>query len=283
MHTDCVGRCPARHWCPRPGTPRGPDRRCPRIRSMNIAVAGGTGTVGRHVVAVARARGHRIVSLSRAEGVDLVSGQGLADALSGVDAVIDVANIQTLNAKKSVDFFTAVTGNLLRAEKVAGVRHHVALSIVGADKAAAGYYAGKLAQEELVRNSALPWTILRTTQFHEFVEQMLQRGSLGPLVLVPRMATQTVAAHEVAEALVDAAEAGPQGRAAELGGPEHAQMAHLVRAFARKQGLKKRVIEFTAPGPLWRAMRNGDLIPAAGAAVGRQKFSEWLDSGRQAT
>jgi uncharacterized protein YbjT (DUF2867 family) len=235
------------------------------------------------VVAIARARGHRAVSLSRAEGVDLVSGQGLAEALKGVDAVIDVANIQTLNGKKSVDFFTAVTGNLLQQGKAAGGRHHVALSIVGTDKAAAGYYAGKLAQEKLVGNGDVPWTILRATQFHEFAEQMLQRSSLGPLVLVPRMATQPVAAREVAEALVDAAEAGPQGRVADLGGPEREQMADLVRAYARKQGQKKRVLELTAPGPLWRAMRNGDLIPEAGAAVGRQKFSDWLESGTQGT
>ena len=123
---------------------------------MNIAVAGGTGTVGRHVVTIARGRGHRVVSLSRAEGVDLVSGSGLAEALGGVDTVIDVANTQTLNGKKSVDFFTAVTGNMLRAGTAAGVRHHVALSIVGADKASAGYYAGKLAQENLVSNAGFP-------------------------------------------------------------------------------------------------------------------------------
>ncbi|WP_255771637.1 SDR family oxidoreductase [Pseudarthrobacter sulfonivorans] len=245
---------------------------------MNIAVAGGTGTLGRHVVTIAQARGHRVVSLSRAEGVDLVSGAGLAEALKGVDAVIDVANIQTLNGKKSVDFFTAVSGNLLRAEKVAGVGHHVALSIVGVDRAPVGYYAGKLAQEDVVRNGGVPWTILRATQFHEFAPQMLERSSLGPLVLVPRMASQPVAAHEVAAALIDAAEAGPQGRAADLGGPERKQMAHLVRAYARKHGQKKRVIEFTAPGRLWRAMRNGSLIPAAGAAVGRQTFGEWLET-----
>lgn len=247
---------------------------------MNITVAGGTGTVGRDVVAIARARGHHVVSLSRAEGVDLVSGKGLAEALAGAGTVIDVASIQTLNEKKSVDFFSAVTGNLLQMGKAAGVQHHVALSIVGTDKAAAGYYAGKLAQEKLVSNADVPWTILRATQFHEFAEQMLQRSSVGPLALVPRMATQPVAAREVAEALVDAAEAGPQGRIADLGGPERKQMADLVRAYARKHGRKKLIIEFTAPGPLWRAMRNGDLIPNSGADVGRQTFSEWLDANR---
>jgi uncharacterized protein YbjT (DUF2867 family) len=250
---------------------------------MNIAVAGGTGTVGRHVVDIARARGHHVVRLARSAGVDLVSGNGLADALKGIDVVIDVANTQTLNGKKSVDFFTAVTGNLLREEKAAGVGHHVALSIVGTDRAAAGYYAGKLAQEKLVSNSEVPWTILRATQFYEFAQQMLQRSSVGPLVLVPRMATEPVAAREVAEALVDAAEAGPQGRAADLGGPEQKQMADLVRVYARRQGRKKRVLEFTAPGPLWRAMRNGDLLPAPGAAVGRQTFGEWLETETQGT
>jgi uncharacterized protein YbjT (DUF2867 family) len=250
---------------------------------MDIAIAGATGTVGRHVATIARARGHRVVSLSRAAGVDLVSGNGLAEALKGMEAVIDVANTQTLNGKKSVDFFTAVTGTLLQQGKAAGVRHHVALSIVGTDKAAVGYYAGKLAQEKLVSNSQLPWTLLRATQFHEFPGQMLKRSSIGPVALVPRMATQPVAAREVAEALVNAAEAGPQGRIADLGGPQQENLADLARAYARKHGQKTRVIEFTAPGPLWRAMRNGALLPEAGAAVGRQTFSEWLETGTEGT
>ncbi|MDR6413339.1 NAD(P)H-binding protein [Pseudarthrobacter sulfonivorans] len=250
---------------------------------MNITVAGGTGTVGRDVVSIARARGHHVVSLSRAEGVNLVSGEGLAKALEGTAAVIDVASIQTLNEKKSVDFFSTTTGNLLQLGKAAGVQHHVALSIVGADKAAAGYYAGKLAQEKLVSSADVPWTILRATQFHEFAGQVLQRSSVGPLALVPRMATQPVAARAVAEALVDAAEAGPQGRIADLGGPERKQLVDLVRAYALRHGRKRLIIEFTAPGPLWRAMRNGGLIPAAGAGVGRQTFSEWLETERNGT
>ena len=137
---------------------------------MNIAVAGGTGKVGQHVVSVARERGHTVTSLSRGEGVDLVTGRGLDSALDGVDTVIDLASIQTLSAKASVDFFTATTGNLLKAGKAAGIPHYVALSIVGADKAAVGYYAGKMAQEGLVGNGDVPWTILRATQFHEFAE-----------------------------------------------------------------------------------------------------------------
>lgn len=243
---------------------------------MNIAVAGGTGTVGRHVVSIAKDRGHSVVVLSRSEGVDLVTGHGLGEALQGVDTVIDVASIQTLSGKASVDFFTAITGNLLKAGKAAGIQHYVALSIVGADKAAVGYYAGKMAQEGMVRNGDVPWTILRATQFHEFASQILERSSVGPLAFVPRMTTQPVAAREVAAALVDAAEAGPQGRVADLGGPRVEQLVDMVRAYARKTRQRKLVLGFTAPGPLWKAMRSGDLIQAADAAVGRQTFDEWL-------
>ena len=244
---------------------------------MNIAVAGGTGIVGRHVVSIARERGHTVTSLSRGEGVDLVTGRGLSEALEGVDTVIDVASIQTLSGKASVDFFTAITANLMKAGKAAGIRHYVALSIVGADKAAVGYYAGKMAQEGMVGNGDVPWTILRATQFHEFAEQILGRSSVGPLAFVPRMTTQPIAAREVAAALVDAVEAGPRGRVADLGGPRVEQLVDMVRAYARKTGQRKLVLGFTAPGPLWKAMRSGALIPAADAAVGRQTFDEWLE------
>ena len=152
------------------------------------------------------------------------------------------------------------------------------LSIVGAEKAAAGYYAGKLAQEQLVGNGGVPWTILRATQFHEFAEQVLARSSVGPLALVPRMSTQPVAAREVAEALVDAAEAGPKGRIADLGGPHVEQLVDMVRAYARKSGQRKLVLGFTAPGKLWHAMRSGALLPEARSAVGRQTFEEWLQA-----
>ncbi|MDR7160131.1 NAD(P)H-binding protein [Arthrobacter sp. BE255] len=245
---------------------------------MNIAVAGGTGIVGRHVVRIARERGHQVTSLTRHEGVDLVKGTGLAAALKGVETLIDVASIQTMHTKKSVDFFMATTENLHREGKAAGVKHHVLLSIVGVDKAPAGYYAGKMAQEEEVRGGDIPWTILRATQFHEFVTQVLGRTSLGPVVLVPRFKTQPIAAAEVAEALVHAAEVGPQRRLPDLGGPKAERLKNLVDRYLRKSGKKRLVLEFTAPGPLWKAMRSGALLPAAGAAVGRQSFDEWLDS-----
>jgi len=245
---------------------------------MRIAVAGGTGTVGRHVVALARERGHHVVSLSRTEGVDLVSGRGLDEALQDVETVIDVAGIQTMSTKKAVDFFTNATQNLLAAEKKAGVKHHVVLSIVGIDHANSGLYAGKLVQEDEVRHGGIPWTLLRSTQFHEFVPMSIKAASVGPLVFVPTMLTQPVAAKEVAAALVDAAEAGPQGRIPDLGGPRAEQLKSLVAAYLAKTQHKKRIVPLRVPGAMGKAMRKGALIPAPGAAVGRQTFQEWLDA-----
>ncbi|KRE65811.1 MULTISPECIES: SDR family oxidoreductase [Micrococcaceae] len=245
---------------------------------MRIAVAGGTGRVGRHVVAVARERGHHVVSLSRAEGVDLLTGRGLDQALREVDTVIDVSGIQALSTKKAVDFFTNATQNLLAAGKKAGVKHHVALSIVGIDKANSGLYAGKLVQEDEVRHGGIPWTILRSTQFHEFVPMSIKAASVGPLVFVPTMVTQPVAAKEVAAALVDAAESGPKGRIPDLGGPRTEHLKGLVTAYLAKTKQKKRIVPLRVPGPVGKAMRNGGLIPAPGSAVGRQTFQEWLDA-----
>ncbi|WJH25418.1 SDR family oxidoreductase [Pseudarthrobacter defluvii] len=245
---------------------------------MRIAVAGGTGTVGRQVVAVAKGRGHQVASLSRSEGVDLVTERGLDQALQNVETVIDVTGIQTLSTKKAVDYFTNATQNLLAAETKAGVKHHVALSIVGIDNANSGLYAGKLAQEAEVRHGGIPWSILRSTQFHEFVPMSIKTASLGPLVFVPQMRTQPVAAEEVAAALVDAAEAGPKGRLPDLGGPQAEHLKDLVAAYLAKTGQKKRIVQLRLPGPMGKAMRNGNLIPAAGSAVGRQNFREWLEA-----
>ncbi|MFJ6028798.1 SDR family oxidoreductase [Pseudarthrobacter sp. NPDC092424] len=245
---------------------------------MRIAVAGGTGTVGRHVVAIARERGHHVVSLSRTDGVDLVTGGGLEQALQDVETVIDVTGIQVLSTKKAVDFFTSATRNLLGAGKRAGVTHHVVLSIVGIDEANSGLYAGKLVQEGEVKNGGIPWTLLRSTQFHEFVPMTINAASVGPLVFVPTMFTRPVAANEVASALVDAAEAGPKGRVPDLGGPRTEQLKDLVGAYLAKTQQKKRIVPLHLPGPMGKAMRGGGLVPAPGSAVGRQTFVEWLEA-----
>lgn len=245
---------------------------------MRIAVAGGTGVVGRHVVEVARGRGHGAVVLSRSAGVDLVTGSGLREAIAGTDAVIDVSSVTSLQTSVSVSFFAGATRSLLAAERTVGVTHHVALSIVGADAAPEGYYAGKLAQERLVSEGTVPWTILRATQFHEFAAQLFARATLGPLHLAPRGRVQPVAAAEVAARLVDLAESGAAGRVDDFAGPREESLAQMVRSYARAIGHRGPTPAVSLPGALGRAQRSGALLPGPGAVLGRQTFAEWLDA-----
>jgi uncharacterized protein YbjT (DUF2867 family) len=242
------------------------------MKSMRIAVAGGTGVVGRHVVDVARARGHDVVVLSRSEGVDLTTGAGLSERLVDVDAVIDTTNQVSQKRADSEAFFGGVTRTLLNAEAAAGVRHHVVLSIVGIDDVDSGYYAGKRLQERIVAEGPVPWSVLRATQFHEFAEQALGFVRVGPFSLVPRMLSQPVAAREVGQALVDLAESDPVGRAPELAGPERLQMVDLARKVAHG----RRVVPVRVPGAAGRAMRTGALVPTGDGPRGRVTFDAWL-------
>jgi uncharacterized protein YbjT (DUF2867 family) len=247
---------------------------------MRIAVAGGTGRVGSHVAEIARERGHDVAVLTRSRGVDLVTGRGLAAALDGTDAVIDVVSIDTLDAKKSVAFFETTTRALLDAEAAASVGHHVALSIVGIDRAPEGYYAGKLAQENLFENGPVPWTVLRATQFHEFAAQIFASAKVGPLHLAPRMRTQPIAAREVAARLVALAEAAPAGRVRDLAGPREESLPDMVRRWARTQGSRAWVPAIPLPGALGRAQRDGSLLPGPDAELGVQTFAEWLSDAQ---
>lgn len=251
-----------------------------RLVPLTIAVAGGTGAVGRHVVTAAQAAGHTVRVLARATGVDLRQRAGLAEHLAGVDVVIDASGISTLSADESISFFESVTTSLLRAEADAGVGHHLALSIVGAAAAPSGYYAGKALQERLVQESDASWTILRTTQFHEFVTQVLRRPPIAGAHVVPSMRTQPVAATEVAAELVRLAEAGPSGIAVDLGGPQEERLADLARRFLRATGRRGPVIAVPVPGAMGRAMRSGGLLPGPGALSGQQSFDSWLDGVR---
>jgi uncharacterized protein YbjT (DUF2867 family) len=243
---------------------------------MKIAVTGGTGTVGRHVVEIARSRGHEAVVLSRSSGVDLTNGAGIAAALAGVDVVIDAASTATQSAHESRAFFGAVTTNLLAAEEQAGVAHHIALSIVGSDRAPFGYYAGKAEQERMVRAGRVPWTILRATQFHEFAAQILGQVRVGPVSLVPKMLSQPVAAREVAERLVELAESGPAGLATDLAGPEVLRMRDLVRAYAAATGVTGPILELPLPGGFGKALRDGTILAGPAADRGTQTFVEWI-------
>ncbi len=243
---------------------------------MRIAVAGGTGTVGTHAVEVARERGHDVVVLSRGNGVDLVKGEGVAEALAGVDVVVDLANITTMSGPHATEFFETTTRVLLAAEAAAGVHHHVTLSIVGIDGIEDGYYAAKLAHERAVQAGDIPWTILRATQFHEFAGQVYSRAKIGPLHVAPRMRTQPIAAREVAERLVDLAEATPAGRAPDLAGPREESLVEMVRAYARRRGSHAWIPAVSLPGAMAKSQRDGSSLPGPGATLGRQTFDEWL-------
>jgi len=245
------------------------------VKRMRIAVAGGTGVVGRYVVEAAQAAGHETVVISRSAGVDLVTGSGLADALKGADAVIDVSNTTSLRPSTAVQFFSTVTSRLLAAEADAGVPHHVALSIIGIDRVPTGYYAGKLRQEELIEAGTVPWTVLRATQFHEFPAQLLNRIK-GPVVPVPAGPTATVAAREVAGHLLALATGPAQGHAPELAGPEVHPLPALVRQVMRALGRRGVVVPVRLPGKTGTLTARGALLPTGPGPRGQQTFAEWL-------
>lgn len=251
---------------------------------MRIAVAGATGTVGRHVVEVARERGHEVVGLTRSAGVDLTTGEGVAARLEGVDVVVDVTSTRAQSRKGAEAFFGSVTRTLTTAERAAGLGHHVALSIIGIDRVPSGYYRGKQLQERLLAQGDQPWSVLRAAQFHEFAEQALGFVPLGPVSLVPVMRSQPVAAREVAESLVDLAASGPAGRVADLAGPEEHRVDRMARELCRARGLRHSVVPLWLPGAAGRAMRDGSLTAAGDptAVLGRTTFAEWLAAGGRA-
>lgn len=244
---------------------------------MRIAVAGGTGVVGRHVVEAAAAAGHEAIVLARSIGVDLRTGSGLDAALDGVHAVVDVSNVATMRAAESVAFFEAATTHLLAAAERVGVGHVVGLSIVGATRVDFGYYLGKRRQEELLLTppGAVGTSVLRATQFHEFAGQLLSRSG-GPIAVIPAMRSQPIAAREVGEALVALATGPAVGLAPELAGPQPESIADLARQQLRAVGSRRRVTQVRLPGAVGKAMASGALLPTEPGPRGTQTFAQWL-------
>jgi uncharacterized protein YbjT (DUF2867 family) len=240
---------------------------------MKLAIAGGTGLVGRHVVAAAQAQGHEVVVLSRSVGVDVVSGEGLAVALTGVQTIVDVTNSALQDERPATEFFVAAAGNLQRVGARSGVDHIVTLSIVGIDEIPTGYYAAKLAHERVAGAGPIPATILRATQFHEFPAQMIGWTAEHGIARLPDLVVQTVAARTVAEVLVKLAEAPPAGRAADLAGPDQRRLVELARTFVERRGSGIAVEPDDRPGIPPRA-----LLPGAGARIEPPSFDEWVDS-----
>jgi uncharacterized protein YbjT (DUF2867 family) len=241
---------------------------------MKIAVAGGTGVAGRWTIEALRADGHEAIVIARSAGADLVTGDGIDAALAGVEAVIDATNVASSGKRASSEFFEATARTLMRTAAVAGVRHIVALSIIGIDRVPYGYYQGKLRQEKVLQESPVPVSILRAAQFHEFPGQYLAKMP-GPVVVVPRWRAQPVAAREVGAALARIA-AGEPVAMSELAGPREEIMADMIRQVVRARGDRRLVVSVRLPGAAGRAMASGDGLPDRPGLRGTQTFADWV-------
>jgi uncharacterized protein YbjT (DUF2867 family) len=238
---------------------------------MRVAVAGGTGMIGRLVVRELAGAGHEPVVLARSRGVDLTTGEGLVPALAGCAEIVDVSNVVTLRKKRAIDFFGRVARHLAGAD----VRHVITLSIVGIDDIGLGYYLGKREQERVVREGPAPWTILRATQFQEFPEPLID-GARGPFVPVPRQLSQPVAAIDVARALAARVGQAPAGYLPPLAGPERLRMVDMARQLVQARGERRIVVPVRLPGAVGKAMAEGGLLPPAGHVEGTRTFAEYL-------
>lgn len=244
---------------------------------MKIVVIGGSGLIGSKVVTQLRQRGHDVLAASPSTGVNVVTGEGLADAFADTQIVIDVANSPSFETAAALAFFEASGRNVLAAEKAAGVKHHVALSVVGTERLLAfGYFGAKLGQEGLIKNSGQPYTIVRATQFFEFVGGIAQEATQGNTVRVSPARFQPMAAEDVAAAVVDAALAEPVNGTIEVAGPESVQMDQLIRKFLAARNDPKEVITDPAARYFGITLDDRSLTPDAGARIGKITFDEWL-------
>jgi uncharacterized protein YbjT (DUF2867 family) len=248
---------------------------------MKIAVAGATGRLGRHVVDILEAAGHEVVPISRSTGVDVITGDGLAEALAGVECIVDSATGPSPDEREATEFFTTSARNLQSAAARAGVRRIVVVSIVGIDRFSGGYNAAKVVQEQEHLIGPVPARILRATQFHEFVEQLMDWGRQGDVSYVWRMRTQLVAARTVAEAVCELATENKPVRATgdgpiwEIAGPREESLVEVARQLAARRGEPTRVEGVDPPDPLFET---GGSLPGPDAVLAGPTFDEWLDS-----
>src|SRR5215510_2327259 len=244
---------------------------------MRIVVIGGSGLIGKKLVTKLRERGHEVLPASPSSGVNSVTGEGLSQALAGAQVVVDVANAPSWEDKAVLEFFETSGRNLLAAEKVAGVRHHVALSVVGTERLlASGYFRAKLAQENLIKASGIPYSIVRATQFFEFVGAIAQFSTQGATVRLPSALMQPIVSDDVAAALADVAIAEPLNDTVEVAGPEPIRMDELVRRFLSANGDPRKVI--TDVHALYYGIEVNDqsLVPGDDPRLGPTRFEDWL-------
>ena len=247
---------------------------------MKIAVAGATGRVGRHIVDVLTARGHEVVPMSRASGVDVITGTGLDEALAGVECVIDAASSPSPDQKSATDFFTTASRNLQDAAARAGVKRILVVSIIGIDRFTGGYLAAKVAHEKAMRAGPVPVRIVRAAQFHELVEPMIEWGRKGDVAYVPKMRTQLVAARTVAETIADLVTAPPEeGGIVEIAGPRPENMVDAATRLSARRGDGLRIEGVSDPAdPDSAAYEAGAQLPGPKAILGGPTFEAWLEA-----
>jgi uncharacterized protein YbjT (DUF2867 family) len=242
---------------------------------MNILIIGGTGLIGSKTVAILRRGGHEVVAASPKSGVNTITGEGVKEAVAGAQVVIDLANSPSFEDKAVLEFFETSGRHLLAAEAAAGVGHHVALSIVGTDRSDNGYFRAKVAQEKLIEASGIPYTIIRSTQFLEFLRGIADEATKGNIVRVSPGLFQPIAADDVAGFVADVALAAPRNGIVEIAGPERAPFSEIVARYLKAVGDPREVVSDRAARYFGGLVDDRSLVPLGEARLGGIGFDEW--------
>ena len=244
---------------------------------MKIVVIGGTGLIGSKVVEKLKQRGHEVIAAAPDTGVNTITGEGLANVLADAQVVVDVANSPSFEGQAAMDFFETAGKNLTAAEEVAGVRHHVALSVVGTERLQdSGYFRAKLAQEKLIKSSPIPYTLVHATQFFEFVRSIAQSSTEGNTVRLPPVLFQPIAADDVASAVAEAALAEPVNATIEIAGPDTFTLDESVRKVLEYDHDTRQVIADPQAPYFGIKVSERALVPGSNPRLGTTKFDWWL-------
>ncbi|WP_316156601.1 SDR family oxidoreductase [Cupriavidus sp. BIC8F] len=249
---------------------------------MKIVIIGGTGLIGSKTVAILRQGGHEVVAASPRSGVNSITGEGLQEAMTGAQVVIDLANSPSFEDKAVLEFFETSGRNLHAAETAAGVQHHVALSIVGTDRTPEnGYFRAKVAQEKLIEASGIPYTIIRSTQFMEFIGGIADSSVQGNVVRLSPGLFQPIAADDVAALVADVALAPPRNGIVEIAGPERAPFNEIVARYLKAVGDPREVVRDPEARYFGGRVEEHSLVPLGEARLGRIGLAEWMRQSQQ--